>query len=135
MADDLKFPFDRPADAARTVALAHGAGAAMDSPFLTFFANGLGAQWIRVAQFEYPNMASQRVTGRTASIAAKSHHPAQHARASYRSRRHGLVHSVCQFTSTPAGGLGEFGQVACAPRDAQVNATREFGVNHTTVTS
>ena len=46
------------------VVLAHGAGAGMDSPFLEFFARGLGKRGYRVARFEYPYMASKRVTGK-----------------------------------------------------------------------
>ena len=52
-----------PADAPRAVALAHGAGAGMDSPFLEFFAKGLGGRGFRVVRFEYPYMASKRFTG------------------------------------------------------------------------
>lgn len=52
--------FDGPAVAERTIALAHGAGAAMDSPFLTYFARGLADQGFRVARFEFPYMAARR---------------------------------------------------------------------------
>jgi hypothetical protein len=65
MSADPELLFDGPTDASRTIALAHGAGAAMDSPFLTFFATGLGKQGIQVARFEYPYMASKRSTGKT----------------------------------------------------------------------
>jgi len=61
---DPELLFDGPSDASTTIALAHGAGAGMDSPFLTFFAMGLGARGFRVVRFEYPYMASQRVTGK-----------------------------------------------------------------------
>ena len=44
--------FDGPAEAETTVALAHGAGAPMDSPFLQFFAIGLGKRGFRVVRFE-----------------------------------------------------------------------------------
>jgi predicted alpha/beta-hydrolase family hydrolase len=60
---DPKFLFDGPTYAARTIALAHGAGAAMDSPFLEFFAKGLGKHGFRVARFEFPYMAAKRATG------------------------------------------------------------------------
>jgi predicted alpha/beta-hydrolase family hydrolase len=60
---DPELLFDGSDDAARTVALAHGAGAGMDTPFLDFFAKGLAERGFRVARFEYPYMASQRVTG------------------------------------------------------------------------
>ena len=46
--------------AARTLALAHGAGAAMDSPFLNDFAAQVAAAGIRVVRFEFPYMAARR---------------------------------------------------------------------------
>lgn len=55
----LDFRFDGPPDGPR-VALAHGAGAAMDSPFLASVAAGLGARGYRVARFEFPYMAARR---------------------------------------------------------------------------
>ena len=55
--------FDGPKKAALTVALAHGAGAHMDSPFMTEFAEGLGAVGFRVARFEFPYMTKRRETG------------------------------------------------------------------------
>ena len=56
--------FDGPADASTRIALAHGAGAGMDSSFMEFFAKGLGRQGYRVVRFEYPYMASKRMTGK-----------------------------------------------------------------------
>lgn len=47
-----------------TIALAHGAGAAMDSPFMAAFADGLARRGFRVARFEFPYMAGRRTTGR-----------------------------------------------------------------------
>lgn len=47
-----------------TVALAHGAGAPMDSPFMEFMAAGLAAAKIRVARFEFPYMHARRETDR-----------------------------------------------------------------------
>jgi predicted alpha/beta-hydrolase family hydrolase len=61
---DPGFLFDGPADASRTIVLAHGAGVGMDSPFMDFFATGLGKRGFRVVRFEFPYMASQRTTGR-----------------------------------------------------------------------
>ena len=55
-----EFLFDGPKGAARTVALAHGAGAPMDSPFMVAFAEGLAARGHRVARFEFPYMAGRR---------------------------------------------------------------------------
>jgi predicted alpha/beta-hydrolase family hydrolase len=54
------FLFDGPAGARQTVALAHGAGAPMDSPFLAAVAAGLAARGIRVARFEFPYMRAIR---------------------------------------------------------------------------
>jgi len=45
---------------ATTIALAHGAGAGMDSPFMQAFAEGLAAAGLRVARFEFPHMADRR---------------------------------------------------------------------------
>jgi predicted alpha/beta-hydrolase family hydrolase len=55
---------DGPAEAPVMLALAHGAGAPMDSPFLAAFAAGLAAQGARVARFEFPYMAARRRDGR-----------------------------------------------------------------------
>ena len=60
----MDFLFDGPQDAPTTVALAHGAGAAMDSPFMNVFAEGLAAWGYRVARFEFPYMAERRKTGK-----------------------------------------------------------------------
>lgn len=59
-----QFLFDGPADAGLTVALAHGAGAPMDSPFMQAFAEGLAKEGFRVARFEFPYMAERRYSGR-----------------------------------------------------------------------
>lgn len=56
--------FDGPDDARFTVALAHGAGAPMDSPFMQAFAEGLAGRGHRVARFEFPYMAKRREDGR-----------------------------------------------------------------------
>jgi len=53
-----------PTSAPPTVALAHGAGAPMDTPFMTFFAEGLAARGYRVARFEFPYMAARRTEGK-----------------------------------------------------------------------
>ena len=57
------FLFDGPKDAEITIALAHGAGALMDSAFMSEFAEKLGAQSFRVARFEFPYMIKRRETG------------------------------------------------------------------------
>lgn len=55
---------DGPEEAPVTLALAHGAGAAMDSGFMAAFADGLAGRGIRVARFEFPYMAARRADGR-----------------------------------------------------------------------
>lgn len=60
MADLL---IDGRADAPLTVALAHGAGGPMDSPFMAFFAAGLAAAGWRVVRFEFPYMQATREDG------------------------------------------------------------------------
>lgn len=47
--------------AARTLVFAHGAGAAMDTPWMTQVADGLAHAGIRVVRFEFPYMAERRV--------------------------------------------------------------------------
>ena len=54
---------DGPKNAAITIALAHGAGAHMDSPFMDYFADGLAAEGFRVARFEFPYMVQRRLDG------------------------------------------------------------------------
>jgi predicted alpha/beta-hydrolase family hydrolase len=56
--------FDGPEDARWTLALAHGAGGPMDSPYMANVARGLGRGGIRVARFEFPYMEARRGTGR-----------------------------------------------------------------------
>jgi uncharacterized protein len=47
------------------LALAHGAGAPMDSPFMNAVARGLGEAGLRVARFEFPYMRQKRETGKS----------------------------------------------------------------------
>ena len=54
---------DGPADAAWTFLFAHGAGAGMDTPFMTTVASGLAQHGIRVVRFEFPYMARRRAEG------------------------------------------------------------------------
>lgn len=60
----VKFLLDGPDGAPLTVALAHGAGGAMDSPFMTTIAEGLAAAGLRAARFEFPYMAERRKDGK-----------------------------------------------------------------------
>lgn len=52
-----------PHDAPRTVVLAHGAGAPMDSPFMEHVARGLVRNGLRVVRFEFPYMRERRRAG------------------------------------------------------------------------
>jgi predicted alpha/beta-hydrolase family hydrolase len=63
MSSNPELLINGPKNASRIVALAHGAGVAMDSPFMEFFATKLGEHGFRVARFEFPYMASKRATG------------------------------------------------------------------------
>jgi hypothetical protein len=55
--------FDGPSRARQTIALAHGAGAAMDTDFMNTIAGGLAEARFRVARFEFPYMAQRRTGG------------------------------------------------------------------------
>lgn len=56
--------FSGPLCAARgRLILAHGAGAPMDSPFMTAIAERLAARGVRVVRFEFPYMAARRQGG------------------------------------------------------------------------
>jgi predicted alpha/beta-hydrolase family hydrolase len=59
----LEMLFDGPKDATLRIALAHGAGAGMDSPFMNALAAALGERGIRVARFEFPYMQKRRRSG------------------------------------------------------------------------
>jgi len=56
---------DGPARAERTIILAHGAGAGMDSDFMEAFAQGLAKYDLRVVRFEFPYMEERRNTGKS----------------------------------------------------------------------
>jgi predicted alpha/beta-hydrolase family hydrolase len=55
---------DGPADATAVLILAHGAGAAMDTPFMDAFAQGVAEAGIRCVRLEFPYMAARRSGGR-----------------------------------------------------------------------
>src|SRR5256714_7434008 len=63
-ANDVNFLIDGPEDSPHTLVLAHGAGGAMDTPFLDEVARGVAAHRIRVVRFEFPYMAARRTTGK-----------------------------------------------------------------------
>ena len=55
---------DGPSNADHTLILAHGAGGAMDTPFMNRVAKGLSERGLRVVRFEFPYMASRRTGSR-----------------------------------------------------------------------
>ncbi|MEX0694275.1 MAG: alpha/beta fold hydrolase [Rhodospirillales bacterium] len=58
------YRIDGPKGAPLTLALAHGAGAPMDSDWMNSVAAAIAEKGIRVVRFEFPYMAERRVTGR-----------------------------------------------------------------------
>lgn len=60
----VELKFDGPPNARWKIALAHGAGAGMDSDFMEYFAVELAALEYRVIRFEFPYMALRRQTGK-----------------------------------------------------------------------
>jgi predicted alpha/beta-hydrolase family hydrolase len=57
---------DRPTLARARLVLAHGAGAAIDAPFLSQIAAGLATRGVEVVRFEFPYMHKRRETGKRA---------------------------------------------------------------------
>ena len=53
-----------PKNASLSIAFAHGAGAPMDSKFMTTFSEKLGEEGYRVLRFEFPYMNKQRITSK-----------------------------------------------------------------------
>ena len=58
--------WDGPKRAPARILLAHGAGAGMDSPFMTMVARELAARGVGVARFEFPYMQRRRLGVRAA---------------------------------------------------------------------
>jgi predicted alpha/beta-hydrolase family hydrolase len=56
--------YDGPEDSRIVYLFAHGAGGAMDTPFMNIVAGGLGERGIRVVRFEFPYMAARRERGK-----------------------------------------------------------------------
>jgi hypothetical protein len=60
----MEFLVDGPKSAKRTFLFAHGAGGAMDTPWMARVARGLAEHGIRVVRFEFPYMAARRTGGK-----------------------------------------------------------------------
>jgi len=58
----VDFLFDGPAKAKHSILLAHGAGAAMDSPAMNAIARSLAEAGFRIARFEFGYMAGRRTS-------------------------------------------------------------------------
>jgi len=58
----VDFLFDGPAKAKHSILLAHGAGAAMDSPAMNAIAKSLAEAGFRIARFEFGYMAGRRTS-------------------------------------------------------------------------
>ncbi len=63
MTDDGLLLWDGPEDADELVVMAHGAGAPMDTPFMTALAEGMAKGGLRVLRFEFPYMQRRRTEG------------------------------------------------------------------------
>jgi len=59
----MEYVENGPVNSKNRLILAHGAGAAMDSPFMDFFAEWLGNAGIHVVRFEFSYMQQRRLTG------------------------------------------------------------------------
>jgi predicted alpha/beta-hydrolase family hydrolase len=60
----MNYLIDGPDDASPTLLFAHGAGGAMDTPFMNIVARALGQRGLRVVRFEFPYMAARRTSGK-----------------------------------------------------------------------
>lgn len=60
----MDFLTNGPATAKRILVLAHGAGGAMDTPFMNKIADGVAACGVRVVRFEFAYMAARRTGGK-----------------------------------------------------------------------
>lgn len=56
----MNYLADGPSDSPHVFLFAHGAGGAMDSPFMAQVAREMGERGIRVVRFEFPYMAARR---------------------------------------------------------------------------
>jgi len=60
----MNYLTDGPSESPHISLFAHGAGGAMDTPFMTLVARDLGDRGIRVVRFEFPYMAARREGGK-----------------------------------------------------------------------
>ena len=115
-----RFLFDGPEDARVTLLLAHGAGAAMDSPAMSATAAAFAKAGLRVARFEFGYMASRRTdAGRKPPPRAESVMPE-------------FIAAVDDLGPTPGplliGGKSMGGRVASMVADSLFDAGRIAGL-------
>ncbi|AZZ91581.1 alpha/beta hydrolase [Hahella sp. KA22] len=60
----MRFMFDGPEQAGKVLLFAHGAGAPMDSDFMSFIAQEVSAGGVKVVRFEFPYMQERRDNGK-----------------------------------------------------------------------
>lgn len=65
--EQAEFLVEGPSNAPLTLVLAHGAGAPMDSPFMTAVAESLAERDLRVVRFEFTYMRTRRTRGTRAA--------------------------------------------------------------------
>jgi predicted alpha/beta-hydrolase family hydrolase len=114
----VDFLFDGPADAQTTVLLAHGAGAAMDSPSMNATARALAAAGLRVARFEFAYMAGRRAGTRRPPPRAESVMPEYVA----------AIDQLAATTPLIIGGKSMGGRVASMIADDQHEKGRVAGL-------
>lgn len=115
----MDFLFDGPEQAPITVMLAHGAGAAMDSPALTAIAGALAGAGLRVVRFEFDYMAGRRTgAGRRPPPRAETLTPSYLA----------AVEALGATGPLVIGGKSMGGRVASMVADALFDAGRICGL-------
>ena len=87
----MDFLFDGPEAAPATFLFSHGAGAAMDSPAMTLFAQAFAEAGLRVARFEFGYMAARRTGARKPPPKAETLIPEFVAAIGALGRRHRLL--------------------------------------------
>ncbi|MBV1880194.1 MAG: dienelactone hydrolase family protein [Pseudomonadales bacterium] len=64
MSTEINYLVNGPSDAAITLIMAHGAGAAMDSDWMNDVSNQIAEAGIKTVRFEFPYMVERRSTGK-----------------------------------------------------------------------
>ncbi|HRD75472.1 MAG TPA: alpha/beta fold hydrolase [Hyphomicrobiaceae bacterium] len=110
---------DGPVNARATLLLAHGAGAAMSSPFMQHMAELLAERGLRVARFEFAYMAARRAGG--------SRRPPPRAEALV-DEYHAAISGIAAPGKLIIGGKSMGGRVASMIAEAQLHADKIAGL-------